>query len=217
MLGNLRGSAYASGHGLSSRSQQQKWRFNLDDMGEYDVEALLALTQRVTGDARPFYLGYSSGGGALYTWLQRRPRAHHVLRGALLWTPSLFYTEPHSTILKIYNLLPEAIVRALWQVPGDILPRSRATADVAWRMCRSGSPLRNFCEALFQLGANINLDSTDMSACRRSTLARRRTSGSTAASSRRPTTSSTRHCPPPSSSGRATGWSPLRKVCGRFE
>ncbi|XP_049789722.1 lipase 3-like isoform X2 [Schistocerca nitens] len=159
MLGNVRGSAYATGHG---RSQQQSLRFNLDDTGEYDVEALVALTQRVTGDARPFYLGYSSGGGALYTWLQRRPRAHHVLRGALLWTPSVFYTEPHSTILKIYHLLPEPLVRALWQVPGDILPRSRATADIAWRMCRSGSPLRNFCEALFQLGVNINLDSTDM-------------------------------------------------------
>ncbi|XP_049940137.1 lysosomal acid lipase/cholesteryl ester hydrolase-like [Schistocerca serialis cubense] len=159
MLGNLRGSAYATGHGCS---QQRNCRFNLDDMGEYDVEALVGLTQRATGDARPFYLGHSSGGGALYTWLQRRPRAHHVLRGALLWMPSVFYTEPHSTILKIYHLLPEPLVRALWQVPGDILPRSRTTADIAWRMCRSGSPLRNFCEALFQLGVNINLDSTDM-------------------------------------------------------
>ncbi|XP_049834079.1 lipase 3-like isoform X1 [Schistocerca gregaria] len=161
MLGNVRGSVY-TGHRRWSRSQPEYWRFNLDDMGEYDVEALLALTQRVTGDARPFYLGYSSGGGALYTWLQRRPRAHHVLRGALLWTPSLFYTEPHSTIIKIYNLLPEAIVRALWQVPEDMLPRSRATADIAWRMCRSGSPLRNFCEALYQFITNAPLDSTEM-------------------------------------------------------
>ncbi|XP_047001408.1 lipase 1-like isoform X3 [Schistocerca americana] len=112
MLGNLRGSAY-TGHRRWSRSQPEYWRFSLDDMGEYDLEALVGLTQRVTGDARPFYLGHSSGGGALYTWLQRRPRAHHVLRGALLWTPSVFYTEPHSTIFKIYNLLPESLVNRL--------------------------------------------------------------------------------------------------------
>ncbi|XP_047001404.1 lipase 3-like isoform X1 [Schistocerca americana] len=161
MLGNLRGSAY-TGHRRWSRSQPEYWRFSLDDMGEYDLEALVGLTQRVTGDARPFYLGHSSGGGALYTWLQRRPRAHHVLRGALLWTPSVFYTEPHSTIFKIYNLLPESLVRALWQVPGDMLPRSRATADIAWRMCRSGSPLRNFCEAMYQFITNATLDSADM-------------------------------------------------------
>ncbi|XP_047002474.1 lipase member K-like isoform X2 [Schistocerca americana] len=112
-LGNLRGSTYATGHGCS---QQRNCRFNLDDMGEYDVEALVGLTQRVTGDARPFYLGHSSGGGALYTWLQRRPRAHHVLRGALLWTPSVFYTEPHSTILKIYHLLPESLLKRLPEI-----------------------------------------------------------------------------------------------------
>ncbi|XP_049763868.1 lipase member M-like isoform X2 [Schistocerca cancellata] len=163
VLGNQRGCAYSRRHRKWTRRDPQYWRYTLDDVGRYDMPALLSLTQRLTGNPRVFFVGVSAGGNAFYTWLELVPRMRSVVRAAFLMAPGVLFTQRHSQLLKAIALFPDKAISDFGKNADEMLGRPPGFVRLAWQMCRPDSPVRSTCESLVEIMTGLNPSRSDFS------------------------------------------------------
>ncbi|XP_049833854.1 lipase 3-like isoform X3 [Schistocerca gregaria] len=145
------------------RAERQEQVLGLDDVGRYDMPALLSLTRRLTGNPRVFFVGVSAGGNAFYTWLELVPRMRSVVRAAYLMAPGVLFTQRHSQLLKAIALFPDKAISDFGKNADEMLGRPPGFVRLAWQMCRPDSPMRSTCESLVEIVTGLNPSRSDFS------------------------------------------------------
>ncbi|XP_049274334.1 gastric triacylglycerol lipase-like [Rhipicephalus sanguineus] len=72
-LANLRGTPYARQHLQLTEQDTEYWNFGLDEMGLYDIPALVDYVLAWTGWSELFYVGFSQGNAAAWITLSEKP------------------------------------------------------------------------------------------------------------------------------------------------
>ncbi|XP_049833848.1 lipase member M-like [Schistocerca gregaria] len=159
-LGNQRGCAYSRGHKKWTRRDPQYWRYTLDDVALFDMPALVSLAQRLSGERRLFYVGYSAGTHSLYAFLQLRPDLRPSLRAAFLLGPAVLFTRHHNPLIRALASFPDRTLREMGKNAGELMGRTRSFVQLVWQTCRDDAPpllkrgCRSFSKMFFGLTAN---------------------------------------------------------------
>merc|ERR1712123_243854 len=74
-LGNYRGNTYSRNHTFLNPDQQREgfWDFTWDEMGHYDLPAMVERVLELTGESELFYAGHSMGTTAFMVMHHYRP------------------------------------------------------------------------------------------------------------------------------------------------
>ena len=70
-LGNFRGNVYSRNHTRLDPDQKEFWKFSWDEMGQYDLPAMLFHVTQHTGQSQLVYVGHSMGTTAFWVMLNR--------------------------------------------------------------------------------------------------------------------------------------------------
>ncbi|KAL7041844.1 hypothetical protein ACKWTF_000924 [Chironomus riparius] len=113
-MGNSRGSRHSLiDHKRANYSNL--WNFSFNEIGTYDVAAMIDYVLRLTGKSKLFYVGHSQGTTSLMTLLSTRPEYNSKIIQAHLFAPTAFMKYFPNQIVKsiIAPLVENAIQRNL--------------------------------------------------------------------------------------------------------
>lgn len=86
-LGNMRGNTYSRQHCELNPDKTEFWNFSFDQVGEYDIPAMIAKIREVTGSEKIFYTGFSMGTTTFMAMANSRPEVLEQLHMASLMAP----------------------------------------------------------------------------------------------------------------------------------
>ncbi|XP_067204975.1 lipase 3-like isoform X2 [Linepithema humile] len=91
-LGNFRGNTYSRAHiSLSpSPSNAKFWDFSFDEMGTYDLPAMISYVTYLTSKPVHTYIGYSMGTTTFYVMAVKRPEVAKMVRMMISLAPAAF-------------------------------------------------------------------------------------------------------------------------------
>jgi len=72
-LGNFRGNTYSRGHVTLNPDEEPFWRFSWDQMGQYDLPAMLVMMLGTTRQQKFIYVGHSMGTTAFWVMMNNKP------------------------------------------------------------------------------------------------------------------------------------------------
>ncbi|CAH2056967.1 unnamed protein product, partial [Iphiclides podalirius] len=106
-LGNIRGNCYGRRHAtLDPDADHEFWDFSVDEMGAYDVPAIVDHVLNQTGSDRVDYIGYSQGGGEMLIMCSERPSLCNRVRTFIAVAPATRLTHSKSWTLRVlFNVL----------------------------------------------------------------------------------------------------------------
>ena len=70
-LGNFRGNMYSRNHTTLDPDQEFFWRFSWDQMGQFDLPAMLHYVRDQTSKQKILYVGHSMGTTAFWVMMNR--------------------------------------------------------------------------------------------------------------------------------------------------
>ena len=70
-LGNFRGNMYSRNHTSLDPDEEIFWRFSWDQMGEFDLPAMLQYVRDLTGRQQMLYVGHSMGTTAFWVMMNK--------------------------------------------------------------------------------------------------------------------------------------------------
>ncbi|XP_054709826.1 gastric triacylglycerol lipase-like [Uloborus diversus] len=79
-LGNIRGNTYSRRHIKYSPDMKQFWEFSFDEMGEYDLPAMIDYALNFTGQTQLFYVGHSQGTTSAFAMLSQKPEYNKKIK-----------------------------------------------------------------------------------------------------------------------------------------
>ena len=104
-LGNFRGNMYSRNHTTLDPDQEIFWRFSWDQMGEFDLPAMLHYVKNMTGRQKILYVGHSMGTTAFWVMMNRL----HCSTNLLVTNPQCFrHPEMNSLIKLMVGMAPVA-------------------------------------------------------------------------------------------------------------
>ena len=118
-LGNYRGNTYSRSHCSLNPKIKEFWKFSWDEMGKYDIPAMIDKVRQVSGQEKIYYIGHSMGTTGLMVMANDRPEyLEHIHMASLLapvaWVDHMKspirYLAPFSTSVGVsYARLPITI------------------------------------------------------------------------------------------------------------
>lgn len=89
-LGNARGTKYSTEHAKIDCNSDEFWQFSFNEIGYYDVSAMLDFVLDHTKEKTTFYCGHSQGCSSLLALLSSQPDYNAKISQAHLLTPAIF-------------------------------------------------------------------------------------------------------------------------------
>jgi len=86
-LGNYRGNTYSRRHEHLDPDEYDYWRFTWDEMGKYDLPAMINKTLDTTGQEKVFYIGHSMGTTGFMVMSNMRPEMNDKIELANFLAP----------------------------------------------------------------------------------------------------------------------------------
>nr|XP_012231416.1 PREDICTED: lipase 3-like [Linepithema humile] len=123
-LGNFRGNTYSRAHITLSPSDSKFWDFSFDEMGTYDLPAMLSYITNLTSKPLHTYIGHSMGTTTFYVMAIKRPEIAKMVRVMISLAPAAFVgnmTGPLRLIAPFISSI-EAVLRSLGV--NELLPKN---------------------------------------------------------------------------------------------
>lgn len=105
-MGNARGNYYSRKHvTLNPDRDHEFWDFSWDEIGNYDLPAMINHILNTTGKSKLHYVGHSQGGANFFAMTSQRPEFNEKIIFMQGLAPAVFMSHCKSIVLKYLSPL----------------------------------------------------------------------------------------------------------------
>lgn len=163
-MGNCRGNRYSTNHvSLDPRAGPAFWNFSWDEIGQFDLPAMIDYVIAQTGQPRIQYIGHSQGTTVFWVMCHLRPEynskilAMHAMAGAAWMHNTL---SPFARWLATFLVTTEMALEYLGEY--YFAPTDEAQIQGGFDDCQDGAPNQQMCANIIFLIAGFNMAEMNM-------------------------------------------------------
>ncbi|XP_063636117.1 lipase 1-like [Cydia splendana] len=153
-FGNVRGNFHSRRHVTLDPDHDLKfWKFSKDEMGQYDIPAMVDYVLDVTNAKKLIYIGYSQGGGSFFIMNSEKPEYADKISLFIGLAPATrqYYTK---------SILDRSLVKAIESLQTPL------EASGVWEVASQGLPIQGTLNTLCQVKllaavCNLGLSAVD--------------------------------------------------------
>ncbi|XP_057376938.1 gastric triacylglycerol lipase-like [Daphnia carinata] len=108
-LGNFRGNRYSRRHVTLSPKQTDFWRFSWDEIGNFDIPAMINYILSVTGLPTISYIGHSLGCGVFFIAMVKHPELNAKIDAMIALAPLSSFAHSSTLVFRILATFGKAI------------------------------------------------------------------------------------------------------------
>ncbi|XP_069680361.1 lipase 3-like [Periplaneta americana] len=150
-LGNARGNTYSRIHANYTTQNSKYWDFSFQEMGVFDLPAVLDYVLAATRQPRLYYIGHSMGTTMFYILLSERPQYNDKVRAMISLSPVAFLSHI-TTPLREFTVTSgsEGVMRT-FNTFGlfNFMPNNFPFVGISRALCRHWIFAKLFCETMF--------------------------------------------------------------------
>ncbi|XP_077291619.1 lipase 3-like [Arctopsyche grandis] len=154
-MGNARGNYYSRKHvSMNPDTDSKFWKFSWNEIGYYDLPAMIAYILENTGHSKLHYIGHSQGTTSFFVMAAERPEINEKILSMQAMGPATYMTHAETPLLKYLGPYADRLETIL-SVLGinELLPNSNLTTNVGQLFCSEESKYLNVCTSvLFVFG-----------------------------------------------------------------
>ncbi|KAJ8737110.1 hypothetical protein PYW07_000381 [Mythimna separata] len=157
-MANARGNYYSRGHIKMAVDSEEFWRFSFQEMGEYDLAAVIDYIRALKNSNELIdFVGHSMGATALLVLLSTNPRYNQYLRIGVLLAPLAFMSNvegPFKALTAMAINPPDQLLKLIGRK--EFVPSRKIPKWLAVKYCKG--PLLFCCNPLYFISGGIPLD-----------------------------------------------------------
>ncbi|XP_029163316.1 lipase 3-like [Nylanderia fulva] len=123
-LGNMRGNLYSRTHISLSPSNLTFWDFSYNEMGTYDLPAIITYITNMRSQPLHAYIGHSMGTTSFYIMGSKRPEIVEKMRLMISFSPTTFMDHMKSPIIILVPLFKKIKIIMDVLFHGELMDRS---------------------------------------------------------------------------------------------
>ncbi|KAK1116538.1 hypothetical protein K0M31_019000 [Melipona bicolor] len=162
-LGNVRGNRYSRKNLFLHTSDPNFWNFSWNEMGIYDMPAMIDRIIEETKQEKMFVVTLSQGSAVVLVMASERPEYQEKIIAHFALAPATFESRAGTSLLKALCLLADYGYR-VGKPLGiyELEPSKKLVQRIGGKICRDGSPLQLACKIILDLlnGSHGKLNAT---------------------------------------------------------
>ncbi|KAF2901552.1 hypothetical protein ILUMI_04630 [Ignelater luminosus] len=150
---NVRGNRYSRSHTILDRDDDEFWDFSWQEIGRFDVTAMIDYVLKETKQEKLFYIGHSQGTTVFYAMCSEKPEYNEKIRAHFSLAPLAYASHITSPLLNII-----AAGASEWEIflnmvgIKEFLPNTGFLGKVGNILCKEKSVMEVLCtNALFAI------------------------------------------------------------------
>ncbi|XP_059058795.1 lipase 3-like [Achroia grisella] len=158
-LGNARGTKHSRSHISLSPSCAEFWDFSWDEIGRYDLPAMIDFVLNVTDQKQLVYIGHSQGTTSYFVLCSERPEYNDKIKVMIALSAVSYLYHCESPILRMLS----AIISLLWEAAQEVgiyefLPHNALLKLIISSICGNPATSTIVCDNLvfLLLGPDYN-------------------------------------------------------------
>lgn len=147
-LGNYRGNTYCRRHQTLSPNHLDFWKFSIDQLGWYDIPAMINKVIQESGNPKIHYVGHSMGTTGFMIMMNKHPEIKEKLLLTQFLAPVAYLghsTSPIKYIASFSNSI-SWVVKHLGV--GEFLPSNWLVHTLSLLFCKRSSGLQGVCSSI---------------------------------------------------------------------
>ncbi|XP_050521584.1 lipase 3-like [Daktulosphaira vitifoliae] len=144
-LGNSRGNTYSRKHVSLNPKSKEYWNFGLEEIGIFDLPAVIDYILSTSGKEKIHYLGFSMGTTLFYIMASERPEYQLKIRSQISLAPVAYLSNIKSTLKYIAPHARELKFLAKFISNGAFMPETDTWKFLAGTMCREPFLQKKIC------------------------------------------------------------------------
>ncbi|KAI8436522.1 hypothetical protein MSG28_010059, partial [Choristoneura fumiferana] len=101
-VGNARGTYYGRRHiRLDPDKDKEFWEFSVDEIGTYDIPAMIDYVSNKTGEDKLMFIGFSQGGGSFFVMCSERPAHCQKIKLMIGLAPATRHLKTRSRFFRL--------------------------------------------------------------------------------------------------------------------
>jgi pimeloyl-ACP methyl ester carboxylesterase len=157
-LGNARGNKYSKRHVSMTDKDKEFWNFSWNEMGKYDVPAVLNYILDKTGEEKIFYVGHSMGSTMFIIAMSEHPELNDKIRLMVGVGPAIYV---HNMVSPIRLLAPFwDSIDWITNMMGmhEFLPSGPLMDFLGATLCKESSLFQPICSNILFIAMGYNFD-----------------------------------------------------------
>ncbi|XP_013198704.1 lipase 3-like [Amyelois transitella] len=156
-LGNARGNRYSRCHLKLSPDCGEFWDFSFDQIGRYDLPAMIDYTLEKTITSKLLYVGHSQGNTAFYVMTSVKPEYNEKISIMVCLSAVVFMTHVRSPLVHVVApFIGDLDILAKVLGVYELIPRDAVVNAVTSTFCGSPDLAEIFCQFIMFLGCGFN-------------------------------------------------------------
>ncbi|CAD7078754.1 unnamed protein product [Hermetia illucens] len=158
-MGNVRGNRYSNRHSILSPMSRKYWDFSLDEIGYYDIPAIVDHVLNQTNYPKLHYIGHSQGNAVFFVMCSERPEYANKIYSMHGLAPIAFFSTVRSPVINsmVASIDFLRILTATLRIY-EFLPNSEFLTKSTRIMCHDASIVQAVCSNMLFLLAGFNTD-----------------------------------------------------------
>lgn len=145
-LGNARGNTYSKKHVNRVPSDQCFWEFSWDEIGRFDLPAMIDFSLAKTGQKDLYYVGHSQGTTSFFVMCSMKPEYNAKIRIMFALAPIAWMSNMVSPMIRLVAPGSPALGWALEALGvGEFLPNSQLLAVAGGILCKNRAVTQDIC------------------------------------------------------------------------
>ncbi|XP_037904460.1 lipase 3-like [Hermetia illucens] len=163
-LGNVRGNSYSKDHISLDPKKRDFWSFSWNEMGYYDLPAMIDYVLANTGQSGLNYIGHSQGTTSFFVMGSLRPEYNQKIKAFHALAPIAFMSNMYNPLVRLIAPFV-ADLGAVSKILGnfELLPSSKLISTLGTALCKDGSPFQAVCTNMLFLFCGFSHENMDTS------------------------------------------------------
>ncbi|XP_066603004.1 gastric triacylglycerol lipase-like [Prorops nasuta] len=146
-LPNSRGNAASRAHMYINADNSTFWKFSFNEIGVYDLAAVINYAIKTTGQKKVFYIGFSQGSTSFFAMMSERPEFNDKVAMMFSYAPCVYVNYATSPILQAIGTFTNFIyiIEKLFGVDEVSATSQLSTFKLTKLVCLSYTPIQILC------------------------------------------------------------------------